>query len=334
MSSETTLTSGGSAAVFGATEPLTAERATAPAPARSKGPRVWLDMDQKELDDAYDQLIYAPNRDQVLRRTAVNSEVARARLGAPTRLAYGAAPIEALDLYATTRARAPMLVFIHGGAWRQRRAQDFALPAEMLVAAGAHYIVLDFISVEEAGGSLMPMAEQVRNAVAWVHRNAEHIDGDASRLYVAGHSSGAHLAGVVLTTDWENEFSLPKNVVKGGLLGCGMYDLHPVRLSKRSQYVKFTDDMVEALSSQRHIDRLACPIVVAHGTEETPSSSARRATSRPPSRRQANRCSSSSARATTDSEMFETFGSPYGLLGHAALEMMELVEDDEAVIGG
>ena len=100
MTAEPILTSGGTAAVFGATEPLV------PAPA-TKGPRVWLDMDQKELDDAYDQLIYAPNRDQVLRRSALNSEAARARLGAPTRLAYGPSPIEALDLYATTRPRAP-----------------------------------------------------------------------------------------------------------------------------------------------------------------------------------------------------------------------------------
>ncbi len=319
MSGETILTSGGAAAVYGATQPLTAERAPAPRP---KGPRIWLDMDQKELDDAYDQLIYAPNRDQVLRRNAVNSEAARARLGAPTRLAYGASPIEALDLYATTRPRAPIMVFIHGGAWRQRPAKDFALPAEMLVAAGVHYIVLDFISVEEAGGSLMPMAEQVRNAVAWVHRNAEHIAGDPSRLYVAGHSSGAHLAGVVLTTDWENAFGLPKDVVKGGLLGCGMYDLHPVRLSKRSQYVKFTDDMVEALSSQRHIDRINCPLVVAHGTEETPEF-----------KRQARDFAAAVKAAGKPAqllvgegynhfEMFETFGGPYGLLGRAALEMI------------
>ena len=28
--------------------------------ARVKGPLVWLDMDQKELDDAYDQAVYAP----------------------------------------------------------------------------------------------------------------------------------------------------------------------------------------------------------------------------------------------------------------------------------
>ena len=30
--------------------------------ARAQGPLVWLDMDQKALDDAYDQLVYAPSR--------------------------------------------------------------------------------------------------------------------------------------------------------------------------------------------------------------------------------------------------------------------------------
>jgi arylformamidase len=54
---------------------------------RAKGPRVWLDMDQKELDDAYDQLVYAPNRDQLNSRRACESELVRRRVGAPTRVA-------------------------------------------------------------------------------------------------------------------------------------------------------------------------------------------------------------------------------------------------------
>ena len=44
--------------------------AQAPQP-HVKGPRVWLDFDQQELDDAYDQSKYAPNRDQMNRRRAV-----------------------------------------------------------------------------------------------------------------------------------------------------------------------------------------------------------------------------------------------------------------------
>src|SRR5262245_10626429 len=66
---------------------------------RTKGPRVWLDMDQKELDDAYDQIVYAPNREQVGKRGIFNSERARAAIGAPECVAYGPSEIEKLDIY-------------------------------------------------------------------------------------------------------------------------------------------------------------------------------------------------------------------------------------------
>jgi arylformamidase len=134
-------------------------------PARTKGPPVWLDLDQKELDDAYDQSVYAPNLRQITGRYVTNSEAVRARIGAPKRLAYGSTPIEGLDLYATKTPNAPVQVFIHGGAWRGGLAKDFATPAEMFVEAGAHFVVLDFNNVIETKGDLMPMARQVRNAV-------------------------------------------------------------------------------------------------------------------------------------------------------------------------
>src|SRR5438552_695209 len=168
-----------------------------PAPAqqapRAKGPAVWLDMDQAELDAAYDQSKYAPNLSQLVNRYATNSEAVRARLGAPRRYAYGPTSIEKLDVYTTRRANAPINIFIHGGAWRAGLAKDFGYPAELFVHAGAHYVVPDFINVTEANGSLMPMAEQVRRAVAWVHRNAQGFGGDPDRIYVSGHSSGATL---------------------------------------------------------------------------------------------------------------------------------------------
>ena len=218
-----------------------------------KGPRVWLDLDQQELDDAYDQSKYAANLAQIVKRYATNSEQVRARLGAPKRLAYGPTPIEGLDLYPTQKPNAPVHVFIHGGAWRSGLAKDAAYQAETFVNAGAHYVAVDFNNVLETKGDLMPMADQVRRAVAWVYENAASFGGDQNRIYLSGHSSGGHLAGVVLTTDWQKDFGLPKDVVKGGLCCSGMFDLKPVRLSARSSYVKFTDEVEQALSSQRHL---------------------------------------------------------------------------------
>jgi arylformamidase len=298
---------------------LTDARADAPSP----GPRVWLDLDQAELDAAYDQTVWAPNREELLKRYAERSEAVRARLGAPRRYAYGPSPVEGLDVYPTSRAGAPINIFIHGGAWRAGLARNYAFAAELFVRAGAHFVVPDFASVQDVDGSLLPMADQVRAAVVWVYRNAHRFGGDPERLYVSGHSSGAHLAGVALTTDWRR-FDLPPDLVKGGLCSSGMYDLAPVRLSARSAYVKFTDEMVDALSPLRHLDRLIAPVVVGYGTRESPEF-----------QRQAREFVAAVAAAGkpvrlvvgegfNHFEMIETLGAPAGILGRAVLEQMRL----------
>jgi arylformamidase len=296
-------------------------------PARAKGPIVWLDMDQQELDDAYDQIVYAPNRDQVGKRRLANSETARARIGAPTRLAYGPTEIERLDIYRSRRAdlagHAPVNIFVHGGAWRANRAADYAFLAEPFVRAGAHYAVLDFTNVDDAGGSLFPMVEQVRRAVGWVYRNATSFGGDPERLYLTSHSSGSHLSGCVVTHDWGKD-GLPPDILKGATLSSGMYDLKPVRLSKRSKYVKFTDEMEEALSALRHLDRLNTPLILAHGTYETPEFkrqtrdfyAAVKAAGKP--------AELLVGEGYNHFEMLETLANPYGLLGRAVLAQMRL----------
>src|SRR5207245_8940511 len=105
---------------------------------RIKGPRVWLDLDQAELDAAYDQTVWAANREQLVRRYATQSDAARARLGAPQRFAYGVTAVEGLDVYATKRANAPINVFIQGGDWRAGFAQEFAIAANVILRRCAH----------------------------------------------------------------------------------------------------------------------------------------------------------------------------------------------------
>src|SRR5688572_9005864 len=203
-----------------------------------KVPRVFLDYDQKALDDAYDQAVYAPNRNQVNNRLAVASRLARERLGAPRREEYGPSAIERLDIYRARAQGAPVVVFIHGGAWQSGTAEDHAYAAEAFVRAGAHFVVLDFAAVQDVSGSLFPMVDQVRRAVAWIHRNARAFGGDPGRLHVVGKSSGSHLGGCVAITDWRAQFGLPADTVKGYVLQSGMYDLRGPRLSKRGAYVK------------------------------------------------------------------------------------------------
>jgi arylformamidase len=295
---------------------------------REKGPPVFLDYDQAALDAAYDQAAYASNREQLIKRRINDSAIARRRIGEPERVAYGPAEIEWLDIYRSGRGTAPVFIFIHGGAWRSGRSKEFASPAEMFLAAGAHYVVPDFAWVQDVTGSLMVLADQVRRAIAWVYRNIARFGGDPSRLYIGGQSSGGHLAAVALTTDWRRDFDLPADIIKGGMCISGMYDLEPVRRSARNRYVAFDDATVAALSPIRHLDRLQAPLVVAYGTCETPEF-----------QRQNREFAAAVESAGKEVrllvgehynhfELPETLGNPYGLLGRAALELMGLTTGD------
>lgn len=176
---------------------------------------------------------------------------------------------------------------------------------------------------ERLARPLVHIGAIVRRAVAWVYRNAAGFGGDPARLYIGGHSSGGHLCAVALATDWAAEFSLPLDAI-GGLCMSSMFDMKPVRLSWRRHYIAFTDAMEDAMSPQRHIDRLAAPVVVTYGSYETPEFqrqsrdfvAAVKAAGRPVTL----------IRATNyhHNEMAETLGSPYAPNGRAALALMGL----------
>ena len=288
---------------------------------RVKGPLVWLDMDQQQLDDAYDQTVYAPNREEIRARRAANNAIAIGIVGKPERVAYGAAEIEKVDIYKTKAANAPVMIYIHGGAWKGGSSSQVAYMAEVFLNAGAHFIAVDFNNVTETDGSIFPMADQVRRAIAWIYKNAKSFGGDPERLYVTGHSSGGHLAGCVAITEWE-KLGLPRDTVKGILCGSGMYDLKAPRLSKRSKYVAFTDEMEHELSPQRHLDRIHVPIIITYGSLETPEF-----------QRQGRDFHAALVKAGKPVKLYvgeaynhfetqETMHSPWGLMGHAAFELM------------
>jgi arylformamidase len=307
---------------LGAQAPLEGCR-IGPAP-HPKGPAVFMNYDQIELDAAYDQSAYAPLGGQIQARRGTNSEWVRRRLGNPQRLSYGPTDIEKLDIFRTSRPNAPIFIFAHGGAWLGGDAKEYHFAAENMVSAGAHYIALDFIAVGAAKGDIRVMADQVKRAVAWVYKNAASFDGDPNRIYLCGQSSGAHLSGVALVTDWQKDFGLPNDIIKGGVLLSGMYEMKPVRLSARANYVKFDDAMEDSMSTIRHIDRLHTPITLLYGTNETPEfqrqsrdfAAAVKAAGKP--------VTLIVAPNHNHYELQETMANPYGWAGRAALAMMGL----------
>ena len=77
-----------------AATPALAEGCQVGPPQHHKGPLVFLDYDQLELDASYDQVYYEPLIRKVSDRLASNSESMRSRIGTPQRAAYGPTEIE------------------------------------------------------------------------------------------------------------------------------------------------------------------------------------------------------------------------------------------------
>ena len=281
---------------------------------------------EAQMDSVYDQVCWQQDPPDTGARSAQLRAEFLASFGPPERYAYGPSAVEGLDLYRTPagKGNAPTMIYIHGGAWRGGSAAGSGSMAENFISAGANLVALDFINVIQAGGNLMTMAEQVRAGVAWVFQNAKKLRIDPNRIYVSGFSSGGHLCGVVITTDWAAR-GLPSNFIKGALCASGMYDLYPVSLSARNEYVNFNlDDTINKLSPIQHIQNINMPVVLSHGTKETPEF-----------QRQTKDFAAALEAAGKDVELIvaqgynhfehnETFANPYGPLGRASLELMGL----------
>ena len=104
----------------------------------------------------------------------------------------------------------------------------------------------------------------------------------------------------------------------------GMYDVKPVRLSKRGRYVHFNDEMEQAMSSQRHLDLLRAPIIVTYGTNETPEFQRQSHDFAAAVRTAGKAVELVQAANYNHFEMLESLGNPYGPNGRAALKLMKL----------
>jgi arylformamidase len=185
--------------------------------------------DPSWLDAQYNNRARIPEHPQIFERWARDSLAARNALDARLDVPYGDGPNETLDLFVPARAAvAPVLVFIHGGWWRSLDKSDQSFVAPPFVDAGALVVVPNYALCPAV--TIEQIALQMVRALAWTYRNASRFGGDASRIAVAGHSAGGHLAAMLLACRWSQVASdLPPTLLARALAISGVFDLEPVR---------------------------------------------------------------------------------------------------------
>jgi arylformamidase len=210
--------------------------------------KVFRDYDQAQLDAQYEQRAWVPHADEIIRTFGTRSDAARQALGEPRTERYGPAPIETLDVYGEGKTA---FIFIHGGAWKRQSKRENAFAAEWVVQRGAAFVVPDFALLPSV--TLPEMVAQVCRSVEWTLKTFDQV-------VLCGHSSGGHLAGCAVTRI---------SGLKSALLVSGLYDLHPVRLSARNEYVRIDEKQEHEYSPIRHLDRIQCPVTLGCAEKES-----------------------------------------------------------------
>lgn len=231
--------------------------------------KVYLDYSQEELDWQYDHSKRFSDTSVFNKERADMSARARETLSCRLDVAYGEGESEVLDIFpAKGDGPTPIVVFLHGGAWARGSKTGYSFPAETFVPRGVSWVATDFDNIPP--NTLDGMVRQNRDAIAWVYRNAASFGGDPERIHVAGHSSGGHLTGMMLVTDWEKEYGLPGNLIKGAASISGMYDLEPIYLSYRNAYVKLDQASWRRNSAIHNIPAgYGAPLIVGCGDGDT-----------------------------------------------------------------
>lgn len=147
-----------------------------------------------------------------------------------TSIAYGDDARQKLDVYLPKQnavGASAVLIFFHGGSWHDGEREGYGFLGRAFAARGFVTVIADY---RKAPSVRFPaFVQDTASAIAWVHANISKYDGDADRIFIMGHSAGAHIAMMTaLDPQWLAANNLTPNVIKGVIGLAGPYDFLPL----------------------------------------------------------------------------------------------------------
>jgi len=160
---------------------------------------------------------------QMLNTLAVAQDVDQA-----TNLVYDDATGGRLDIYAPRGVRnAPVVVFFYGGRWSDGHKEEYEFVGKALAQRGYVTLIPDVRQYPQVRFPVF--IEDGARVVKWAQDNAARYGGGAQRLFLMGHSSGAHIAAMLtLNEDYLKPVGGSRDWVKGMIGLAGPYAFMPI----------------------------------------------------------------------------------------------------------
>jgi len=133
--------------------------------------------------------------------SAINALVPEDDHERATGIAYGPEARQKLDVYKPQKAGGdkPVVVFLYGGSWKNGDRESYRFAGQAFASRGYVTVIPDYRTYPEV--RFPAFVEDAAEAVAWVRKNISRFGGDPSRIVLAGHSAGAHIAALLAYDD-------------------------------------------------------------------------------------------------------------------------------------
>jgi arylformamidase len=222
-----------------------------------------------ELESSYNNMARRPDAAELMQQLSELSAACRATADASLDCRYGDLERERIDIFRCGQPEAPLLAYIHGGYWQRGDKSIYSYLAETFNAAGIDVAVIGYPLCPEV--SMTRLLDSIRDALAWLYRNAAAHGISADHINLSGHSAGGHLAAMAMTTAWPDfAGGLPADLLKSAIPISGLYLLEPLRHTTIGELLHLSDAETSALSPALLSPVQTAPMLTIVGGAETP----------------------------------------------------------------
>lgn len=209
--------------------------------------KIYRDYTSEELDAQYNVRARVPDFQDYFDRFARQGEATRQAHPHLADLPYGEEMLQSIDFFPAHSNGRPLLVFIHGGYWRAMDKKDHSFIAPAFNDRGICVVQPNYAlcpGTSERPVTVPGIMLQMVRALEWTWRHIADHGGDPTRITVAGHSAGGHMAAALLACDWKAVApDLPAHLVRNALSISGLYDLRPLQ---RTPFLENTLKLTDA----------------------------------------------------------------------------------------
>jgi arylformamidase len=217
----------------------------------------WRAMSQQDRDLGLNNGVAVADSADIVAGWERRSADLRSRHSGHLDLRYGPRERNRID-FLKAAAKAPTLVFIHGGYWQTRAKEVFTVMAEGPMAHGINVALIGYTLAPEA--TLDEIVAEIHGGLDFLAEQLPGLGGDAGRIVVSGWSAGGHLTAMALS----------HACVKAGMAISGIYDLEPIRHSYLNVKLKLDEAMSRRNSPVMQAGGAMKPLSLVAGDAELP----------------------------------------------------------------